>query len=196
MRGSGDADDEPKPKQTRKETKMTQTLDDLFPSTWLKAAVDFAEGEEKTLTITGWEKGTFKRDGKDELSIDLTFAETAKHLGLNKGNREMVAKITGSRAPDDWKGKQITLFTIWTEARGETVRGIRVKPVNGHSAQPGLTTRDAKIEELKGIRAKIRELKSDALPAKPTVEELAGDGLDKVLSAHANLIESLKVELM
>lgn len=106
------------------------TLDDLFPSPWLKAE-DFAEGEEKQLTIRSWQLNTLpsKNGEKPKKSLDLTFDETEKVLGANYTNREALAKVFGSRDPNDWVGKKATFMTLWVDSWGETVRAVRVKPI-------------------------------------------------------------------
>lgn len=122
------------------ETERTEmpTFNDVAPSEWIKAT-HFKQGEEKTLTIAGWETSDFKdqKTGKVKKSVSLKFRETSSKLGIvNIANENALNKIFGVGYDlDALAGHQITLFTIIAkqEDDGTPIFGIRIKAAsNGH----------------------------------------------------------------
>ena len=104
---------------------------DAFPSTYLKSE-DFAEGEEKTVTIARvkLEKMT-NRDGEEETKPTIDF-ETGKGIVVNKTNWNRIVQVLGAEDSDNWLGKQIVLITEIVEAFGEIKPAIRVKLVKAN----------------------------------------------------------------
>lgn len=124
----------------------------------------------------------------------MTFKEDhAKPLILNNTNWMVLEDLYGDDS-DKWIGHPIELYKDPSVMfGGKRVGGVRVRKPNGHAPE---VTRAAMVEELTALRAKIKELKPDLLPAKPTPEQIAGDGLNAQLTAHQTLLEAIKLETM
>ena len=69
------------------------------------------------------------KEGADhEMKWCLTFAEIDKPLVLNSTNIQLCEKIFGSDNTDEWRGKQIVLYTDPNVSYGgKLVGGIRVR---------------------------------------------------------------------
>ena len=66
--------------------------------------------------------------GKKVKKPDLYFKGKPKPLGLNATNAKTIAKLCGSNDTARWIGKVITIYPTTTEAYGEQVECIRVRP--------------------------------------------------------------------
>lgn len=107
----------------------------LFPTLYL-AAPDL-RGEDVTLTIRELRVDTLESKGDKEDRPVLYFEETReraqktgkkeKRLVLNKTNAKTIGGLYGFEA-EAWEGRRITLYTATTDAFGETVDCIRVRP--------------------------------------------------------------------
>jgi hypothetical protein len=75
----------------------------------------------------------------------LHFRGKKKTLAIGKTNAKVIARMYG---PDtaNWIGKQITLFPSQTEAGGETVDCVRVRPTVP-AARPGQTEEEKETTE-------------------------------------------------
>jgi hypothetical protein len=105
-----------------RENFMSITVDDLFPSPYLKAAD--LKGQRHVLTIS---KITSEEIGKEKKRRPvLYFQKCTKGLVLNKTNARKVAEVAGSRIIDDWVGKPIALYPKMVEFAGELVEAIRI----------------------------------------------------------------------
>lgn len=91
-----------------------------FPSKYL-AASDL-NGGELTLQINSC---AMEQLGEDMKPI-LYFAGQSKGLVLNKTNASTLSDLYGSES-DNWGGKSVTLFAIWTEFQGRQTQGLRVR---------------------------------------------------------------------
>lgn len=101
------------------------TLDDLFPSKYLKAS-DVAEAD-LVVTIKGIDQETMKnQEGKEEKKPVLFFKEVQKGIVLNQTNAKQIAKLHGPDV-DQWTGKKIALFSMEVDAFGETKDAIRIR---------------------------------------------------------------------
>jgi len=110
------------------------TIDDLFPSRFLKA-IDL-DGRDLTVTITDidTEEVGHYRDKKPVLYFDGGH----KPLVMNKTNATSIGKLYGGNTRD-WIGKKITLFETDVQFRGEWVKSVRVRPY---------VSQDAPVQEL------------------------------------------------
>ncbi len=93
-----------------------------FPSENLKAAD--LQGQEATLTI---ERVTIETIGDDRRPV-VHFQGMPQRLVLNKTNSNTICEIHGAES-DYWTGRQITLYSTFTDYQGKQVACIRVKPV-------------------------------------------------------------------
>ena len=99
------------------------TVDELFPSKWLKVG-DIDEEQDLALTITRY---SIEEIGPDkERKPVLYFSETDKGLVLNKTNAETIGSLYGKGLPG-WVGKRIALFTTEVTFGGKPRLGIRVR---------------------------------------------------------------------
>ncbi|UCD06959.1 MAG: hypothetical protein JSW41_03940 [Candidatus Aenigmatarchaeota archaeon] len=99
---------------------MTGTVDDYYPSDWLKSE-DIRENTELTVT-----KVEPKKVGEDTRLV-MSFEEIDKSLVLNKTNANRMVEITGTKSYSEWSGEVVTLYTILTTYKKEEVKAIRIK---------------------------------------------------------------------
>ena len=102
---------------------MMTTLDDLYPSKFIKASD--LKGQDVNLTITNQ---TVEEVGKTaEKKPVLYFKGTDKGLILNRTNANTIGKAYGQDT-SAWKVKRVTLFGTTTDFAGEAVDCIRIRP--------------------------------------------------------------------
>ena len=109
-------------------------LNDAFPSAYLKSE-DFAEGEEKELTIARLtiEEMTARDQTKEQKPV-LHFKDFDKSIVVNATNWKRIVTVTGQEDSDNWTGKKVTLYTEIVDAFGEMKPAIRVKLVSAKQA--------------------------------------------------------------
>jgi sucrose-6-phosphate hydrolase SacC (GH32 family) len=88
---------------------------------------DFQKDQEVTLTIKDIRKEEVNTKGGKEQKPTIIFEQTEKMMVMNKTNAKRIAKLLSSNDTDDWKGKDITLYTESVSAFGAVVDAIRVK---------------------------------------------------------------------
>ena len=107
---------------------MSTTIDDLFPSRFLKAAD--LKGQRRALTMA---KITSEEIGKDKKHEPVVyFQKCSKGLVLNKTNAKRIAEVVGSKALVDWPGKSVVLYPKLVEFAGDLVEAIRVDAPSGN----------------------------------------------------------------
>lgn len=108
------------------------TLDDAFPSKYIKAAD--LRGNEVVVKIT--HVTTDEIDKKQKFLC--WFAGKQKALVLNITNFKAIVKITGYDNTDDWTGAEICLYPTMTDYAGDQVAAIRIKaaPARVQQARP------------------------------------------------------------
>lgn len=150
-----------------------------------------------TWTITGVGKVEMDDDNGEKKSPPvMTFSDAgSKPLILNNTNWMVLEDLYGEDS-DKWIGKTIELYKEPNVMFGnKRVGGVRVrKPQNGNGHAPEVS-RQAMVDELMQVRVKIKELKPELLPQKPTPDQLAGEGLAAQLSAHNLILEAVKLEV-
>jgi hypothetical protein len=108
----------------------------LFPTKYL-ASHDL-KGADVTLTVRAVVMEVIESPRGDETRPVVYFKETAertkpgaeeKRLILNRTNASTIAKMHGNDA-DQWKDKQVTLFSTTVSAFGDQVEAIRIRPFN------------------------------------------------------------------
>ncbi len=100
------------------------TMDELFPSNYLKAA----DLDNKTFKVK-IDNVVFEEIGQDKESKPIIyFAGVQKGLVLNKTNGTAIAEMNG-KATEDWAGKEVELFTRLVPFQGKDVPAIRVRAV-------------------------------------------------------------------
>ncbi len=106
------------------------TVNEAFPSNWLKAA-DFNNRTVK-LTI---DKVIFEEIGqnKDKKPV-MYFEKVKKGLVLNKTNATEIAAKHGE-IMEGWTGKEIELFSMMVPFQGQNVAAIRVRAIEAVVAE-------------------------------------------------------------
>lgn len=85
-----------------------QTIDELYPSKWLKAT-DLPE-TGRVATVARWEIQEFhKPDNKTEPALVIHFEKATKALICNKTQLGAIAEIAGSKRFADWVGARVHL---------------------------------------------------------------------------------------
>jgi hypothetical protein len=112
---------------------MNTTIDDLFPSRYLKAAD--LKGQKRVLTISKLTSEQVDRKKEKDDTV-IYFQKCTKGLVLNKTNAKKIAEIVGSKTIGDWPGKAVTLYPKMVEFAGDLVEAIRVDYPNGAAAIP------------------------------------------------------------
>ncbi len=97
------------------------TVDEAFPSNWLKAA----DLNNRTVKVT-IDKVIFEEIGqnRDKKPVVL-FEKVKKGMVLNKTNAKRIGKMHGEQM-DNWSGKEIELYSELVPFQGEDVPSIRV----------------------------------------------------------------------
>lgn len=101
------------------------TLDEMFPSKYLKAA-DIHGEQVVTIKKFDQEELPNRETQKDELKVILYFEEFEKGMVLNKTNKKVIESMYGT-VIEDLKGKRVILHTQIVESYGESVPAIRIK---------------------------------------------------------------------
>jgi hypothetical protein len=104
------------------------TLDERFPSKWLKAS-DLEDGPVATTVHEVSDETVKGMDGKSSEKTIIYFPNKLKPLILNRTNFEALADISGQPDSNDWPGTKIELYTVET-SMGE---GIRIREPGGKS---------------------------------------------------------------
>lgn len=82
-----------------------------------------------TGTISNVEGGEVEGQGGTKQKKPLiTFKEAKKKLVCGATICKTIASITGSNNVDDWIGQRITLYVTETQAFGDVVECVRVRP--------------------------------------------------------------------
>jgi len=176
------------------------TMNQVAPPEWIKAT-QFAEGENRTLTISGWTTDVFtdQNTGVKKTSVAFLFNETPSKFGIvNNANKDSLDSLFGVGYDlDALAGKQITLFRILVkqEKNGDPVYGLRIK-ANQRTAQ--LAPASTKAEQLSQL-GEIRKLIHDAsgtMPAKDTLVWSTEAEFAEILAVHKALLETALSESM
>lgn len=87
------------------------------------------QGRDADVTIEKVAQGEYTdQRGKKIKKPDLYFRGKSKPLGLNSTNARSIAKLVGSNDTEKWIGKTITIYPTITDAYGEQVECIRIRP--------------------------------------------------------------------
>jgi hypothetical protein len=105
------------------------TLDDLFPSRFLKA-VDLPDEGDLILTIASVETQEIGPDRESRPVVG--FNEVVKTLVLNKTNATTISDLYG-KIIAGWVGKKIDLYSTEVAFQGKTQLCIRVRACNPHT---------------------------------------------------------------
>ena len=95
-------------------------IDELFPSTWLKAT-----DLRKQRVPVRISHVKVEEVGDDKKPV-LYFQNATKGLVLNVTNANMIKEITGSNDTDAWRGRSIVLFVTKVDFQGKRTDAIRV----------------------------------------------------------------------
>lgn len=110
-------------------------ISQAFPTKYLSAAD--LNGMEATVTITNV---TMENIEGDQAKPVVHLAESSKGFVLNKTNASMIAQLYGDDT-DGWSGKQLILFPMMVDFRGEMKNAIRCR--SPQQAQPFVPQQNA-----------------------------------------------------
>lgn len=101
-------------------------VDQMVTSKYLKIA---DVPDPVIVTILGVKQvNVAKDDAEPEMKWAIKFEEMDKPMVLNTTNLHVAAKVLGSKDTDDWKGKEIVLFTDPNVSfGGQIVGGLRFR---------------------------------------------------------------------
>ncbi len=106
------------------------TIDQLFPSRWLKSS-DIGSSP-RTATIS---RIDFELIGRDqEKKAVLSFQNTTKRMILNRTNAQILANLYGKELKN-WVGKRITLYCAEVQFRGTPCLAVRIREQAPSSSQ-------------------------------------------------------------
>lgn len=91
-------------------------------------AYSLPEGKDITVTIKEVKREIVTGVGGKKEECTVAHIEGNKPLILNSTNSKTIQKLYGTPYIEDWKGKQITLFSTTTKLRGEDVECLRIRP--------------------------------------------------------------------
>lgn len=98
----------------------------LFPSNYLKSCD--LKGKDAVLTIKLVEMDVLTmRGGGTKTKAIVHFAGTEKLLVCNRTNAELIAAALGTRNPQEWVGKRVTLYPTKVGFGRDMVDAIRVR---------------------------------------------------------------------
>jgi hypothetical protein len=119
-----------------------RTIDDFFPSRFLKASD--LKGQRRVLTIS---KITSEEIGRDKTRKPVVyFQKCTKGLPLNKTNGKKIAEVVGSNLITDWPGKQIALYVKPdVEYSGQVGPAIRVDYPTLNAIIPGAAVENSAL---------------------------------------------------
>ena len=100
------------------------TLDELYPSKFLKAAD--LQGKECTVEIEKITIEEFEDRGGKKKKIVSHFKNATKAFVCNKTNARAIGKFCGHNT-DEWPGNRVTLYPTVVDYAGDQVDTIRVK---------------------------------------------------------------------
>ena len=98
------------------------TIDQLFPSKWLKSSDIGSTPRTATISRIDFELIGHEQEKKAVLS----FQNTTKRMILNRTNAQILASLYG-REVMSWIGKRITLYCAEVQFRGSPVLAVRIK---------------------------------------------------------------------
>jgi hypothetical protein len=111
----------------QKDTCIMVTLNDAFPSKYLKAA-DLAGGPVVAIIKLADLEKIKGFDGRETARVVAYFSKKLKPLILNRTNFEAIGDICGSFDSDDFGGTKIELFVQKVSGPNGIVDGVRVRP--------------------------------------------------------------------
>jgi len=100
-------------------------MNEVYPSKYIKAAD--LQGREITVTIDRVEMEVLGEGANQQNKPVIYFQGKDRGLVCNKTNSNSIVAAYGFES-NDWRGKQIVLFSEWVEFRGKSDWAIRVRP--------------------------------------------------------------------
>ena len=120
------------------------TINDLFPSKYLKAA-----DAENDITLTIAKVSTEKmkdQDGKEETKPVIHFTEVDKGMVLNKTNANVLTDLFGETI-EEWTGHRVTLCAVDVDAFGKIQKALRFRAEPPKISRADLVKRYSKLYE-------------------------------------------------
>ncbi len=145
------------------------SINDSFPSKYLKASDIPEEGITATMRLVTFEKiGADDKGPKPVLFVE----EYDKGIVINKTNATNIAKLYGDET-DDWPGKKVRIETAWVDFQGQSVEAIRIYPPKRQvgERQPQANTRMSVNDAGLNQQARTQRF-DDRSPPPPTDDDI------------------------
>jgi hypothetical protein len=146
------------------------TLDELFPSNYLRAA-DIQGEQIFTIKAVEVEMLKNKDTKKDEPKPILYFEEAEKGIVLNKTNKNTLEQLFSTTIIADLIGKRVILHTPDVEGFGKVAPAIRIKAQKPPADHVALLKHYSSLFE-KAKAAKVDGIENYVVPANVTDLEL------------------------
>lgn len=160
------------------------TIDDLFPSPYLKAS-DIAH--EPIVTISKIEREKMKnKEGKEEAKPVIYFREYEKGVILNRTNANVIESLYGKDI-DEWVGCRVQLYSAIVEAFGERKPAIRIKDQKPPADKKAILERYSKLYQ-RGVSAKVEGIENYSVSSDMPEAEIIE--LGKELKSRVEAAES------
>jgi hypothetical protein len=104
-------------------------VNEAFPSNYLKAAD--LQGREVPVVVS---HVTMEKVGNDQKMVAY-FQGKQKGVIINKTNAMNIAAAFGP-VTEGWAGKQVVLFSVWTDFHGKSVQALRLRPGYAQPSAP------------------------------------------------------------
>lgn len=91
-------------------------------------AYSLPSGKDITVKIREVKREIVKGIGGKQEECTVAHIENNKPLILNVTNSRMIQKIYGTPYIEEWRGKEITLYSALTKLKGEDVECLRIRP--------------------------------------------------------------------
>lgn len=166
-------------------TPVPATLDELFPSNYLRA-IDIQGEQVFTIKHLAIENLKNRETQKDEPKAILYFEEAEKGIVLNKTNKNTLESLYGNVIAD-LIGKRVILHTPDVEGFGKVAPAIRIKAQKPPADKKTLLRRYSELYE-RGIQAKVKGIENYSVSADMNESEITTLGLElkaKVEAAEA-----------
>lgn len=151
------------------------TLDELFPSKYLRAA-DVEENQVFTIKSIDMEVLKNKDTQKDETKPILYFEETEKGIVLNKTNKNTLEQLYGTVIAD-LIGKRVILHTPDVEGFGKVAPAIRIKAQRPATDKAALLDRYQKLWE-RGKKVGLENIDSYVIAPNMDEQEIKDLGIE------------------
>lgn len=102
------------------------SINDIYPSSSTNLKAEDLKGHAVKVVIESYEIVEFEGKNGKQPKVVLKFKDKEKGLVCNRTNARIIGEQYGDN-PDDWVGKQITIYPTKVDFGGDMVDAIRVR---------------------------------------------------------------------